>query len=322
MRRLLLVGVLGCTLASPTAAWNGRGHMIVAAKAWENLTPETKRAVKSLLRHNPRYASWTAGVPAASKGRAAFIRASTWPDFIKSARGYTNDGLPSAVAARNIGYADCLQHRYWHFQDLPFSPDGTATAEPPTPNAETQIELFTEALSDSATSDEIKSYDLAWLIHLVGDVHQPLHATQRFVSSDTNGDRGGNDVTFCLSSPCHSGRPLHSFWDGAFGGSEDLSSVITFARGMATPPATQADELSPATWLQESFDAAKAQAYQPPIDNTLGPVVLTSTYRNQTAVTATQRASLAGVRLAKLLNGMNLRTHVSPVVSHRCPNGT
>ena len=321
MKRLLVIGVLCCTLAAPTSAWNGRGHMIVAAKAWENLTPETKRAVKSLLRHNPRYASWTAGVPSASKVRAAFIRASTWPDFIKSARGYTNDDLPSAEAARNIGYADCLQHRYWHFKDLPFSPDGTPTHEPPNPNAETQIRLFTEALSDAATSDEIKSYDLAWLIHLVGDVHQPLHATQRFVSSDTNGDRGGNDVLQCLSSPCNTGKPLHSFWDGAFGGSENLPSIISFAHQMASPPTTQANDLDPAVWLEESFDAAKAKAYQPPIDNTLGPVVLTNAYRNDAAVTATQRASLAGVRLAKLLNGTNIAPHGSPVTAHSCPSG-
>ena len=44
----------------------------------------------------------------------------------------------------------------------------------------TQIVAFRKTLGDSGASDELKSYDLVWLLHLVGDVHQPLHATTRF----------------------------------------------------------------------------------------------------------------------------------------------
>jgi S1/P1 Nuclease len=42
---------------------------------------------------------------------------------------------------------------------------------------ETQIAVFRKTLADKTISDDIRSYDLAWLLHLVGDVHQPLHAT-------------------------------------------------------------------------------------------------------------------------------------------------
>jgi len=316
----LLVSALCITAGSPVLAWNNRGHMIVAAEAWEHLTPQTKSAVNLLLRHNPRYAAWTSGLPSASKARAAFVRAATWPDYIKKAPGYYQDRLPNAKSARNIGYTDCWQHRYWHYKDLAFSPDQTDLLEPGIPNAETQIRMLTSALADPALGNDIRSYDLSWLLHIVGDVHQPLHATQRFIASHPQGDGGGNDVKYCLSSPCEKGSSLHAFWDDAFGNAEDLRSVIQFAHDMAAPAAQDASSLDPAQWLNESFEIAKAKVYQAPIDNTLGPVVLTNAYRVDAAKTATARASLAGVRLANLLNSMNLQVQPSAPAAHHCPN--
>src|SRR6202042_1762839 len=74
----------------------------------------------------------------------------------------------------NVGYTDLLRHRYWHFVDTPFSQDGSTLPAIPAPNAQTQIAAFRAVLA-SAEPDELKSYDLVWLLHLVGDVHQPLH---------------------------------------------------------------------------------------------------------------------------------------------------
>lgn len=319
-RTLLAACAIGC-VATSASAWNDRGHMIVAAMAWRHLTPQTKKAIKVLLRQNPQYSTWVDGLPSSSRPRAAFIRSATWPDFIKSAHGYYADRLPNSKSARNIGYADCYMHKYWHYKDVPFSPDGTQTAQPGEPNAETQIRLFTASLADPAVSNDVKSYDLAWLLHLVGDVHQPLHATQRFISTDTNGDGGGNDVKYCFSARCSGGSSLHSFWDGAFGNSEDLASVIKFSGEMILPPVDQASDLDPSTWINESFELAKSKVYQPPVDNTLGPIVLTSAYRQEAAIVATQRVSLAGVRLAKILNGANIQVGSEAPVAHTCPSG-
>lgn len=311
--------------AAPAGAWNDRGHMIVAAKAWRHLNPQTKARAGELLRHNPRYGSWTAGVPQSGKSRAAFIHAATWPDFIKFARGYTNVRLPHGRSTRNIGYADCLQHKYWHYKDLPFSPDGTPVEPPPDPNAQTQIEAFIATLADATAGDEVKSYDLAWLIHLVGDVHQPLHATQRFVATDnvngSKGDGGGNDVKYCLTDRCSRGSTLHSFWDGAFGDGEDLASITTFAGQMAAPPAAQAAILTPSVWFTESFGLAQAEVYKPPVGVGLGPFLLTAGYRADAARTATERASLAGVRLARILNAAAIRVRGDAPQARTCPNG-
>src|ERR1700730_12872831 len=59
-------------------------------------------------------------------------------------------------------------------------------------NVQTQIPMFRSALrATSGASDDVRSYDLVWLIHLVGDVHQPLHTTSRFTHEQPKGDAGG-----------------------------------------------------------------------------------------------------------------------------------
>jgi hypothetical protein len=59
-------------------------------------------------------------------------------------------------------------HKYWHFIDTPFTIDGTALPAIPTPNAQERIALFRTVLA-STSADPLKSYDLTWLLHLVGD---------------------------------------------------------------------------------------------------------------------------------------------------------
>ena len=80
-----------------------------------------------------------------------------------------------------------------HFVDVPFSPDGTPLPEIPTPNAQTRINDFRAVLA-SNSPDALKSYDLSWLLHLVGDIHQPLHGTTRVTHSRPGGDDGGNGL--------------------------------------------------------------------------------------------------------------------------------
>ncbi|WFU80755.1 S1/P1 nuclease [Bradyrhizobium sp. CIAT3101] len=201
--RILLSTILLLLLQSTAAfAWDAFGHMEVAQIAWDRLTPSVRARVSELLRLNPQYVAWATNVPAHKQDQVAFLRASTWPDFIRGARGYISDGSeggnrppPGPEAAQNIGYSDLFMHKYWHFVDLPFSPDGTTLEDPPSPNAGTQIALFRKALSSELTTNDVKSYDLSWLIHLVGDVHQPLHATSRFTTGKPHGDAGGNSVT-------------------------------------------------------------------------------------------------------------------------------
>jgi hypothetical protein len=287
--------------AADLFAWNGFGHMTVAAAAFQNLTPAARTKVTALLKLNPNYPQWVAGVAASDKDIVAFIIAATWPDAIKGMPGFTNDGeIPNGPAAgRNIGYTDKLQHRYWHFIDMPFSPDGTPLKNPVPPNAQTQIAGFRAILASASATDGLKSYDLVWLEHLVGDVHQPLHATSRFDAAQPNGDRGGNDVALC-AAPCKD--ELHAFWDDVLGTSTDPLAAQTAAAALPPPDATLAAIALETTWIDESFKAAQKSVYVPPVGIGAGPFTLDATYKANAKTLASQRVALAGARLANLIH--------------------
>ena len=109
MKRLFIAFCVALlTLSRTAAAWNSAGHMMVAAVAYEKLTPAAHARVTSLLKLNPDYPKWVSRASRAESDEVAFVMAATWPDEIKSEREYENDGdRPSgADAGRNIGYAD------------------------------------------------------------------------------------------------------------------------------------------------------------------------------------------------------------------------
>ena len=301
----LIAAILSVALLSVSSvwAWDSDGHMQVAEIAWKHLTAASRARVSTLLKLNPNYHIWIAKVPVAKRQQVAFVMAATWPDFIKTAAaGYTNDGdtpKPDPASSQNIGYSDHLMHRYWHFIDTPFSTDGTALVQPIAPNAKTQIELFTAAIAGSSASDDIKSYDLVWLEHLVGDVHQPLHATSRFSAALPAGDRGGNSVALCVS-PCQD--ELHAFWDNVLGTSKLAATAIAAADKLPAAPAAGAAITDDQTWITESFKAAKQFVYASPVGPGAGPYTLDATYKAQAKTEAKARIELAGIRLADLIN--------------------
>lgn len=302
--KILITAILAAVLlpASRVLAWDGDGHMQVAEIAWKHLAAASRARVSALLELNPNYHAWIAHVPAAKRQQVAFVMGATWPDFIKTATGYTNDTdtpPPGPASSQNIGYSDHLQHRYWHFIDTPFSTDGTALVPPAAPNAKTQIELFTAAIASAEPSDDIKSYDLVWLEHLVGDVHQPLHATSRFSADLPTGDRGGNSVALC-ARPCR--NELHAFWDNVLGTSKSAATAITAADKLAAPPAAEAAIADDQVWLTESFEAAKRFVYASPVGPGAGPYTLDAAYKSRAKTEAKDRIELAGVRLANLIN--------------------
>lgn len=288
--------------SSFSLAWDSFGHMVVAAIAYDHLTPEVKSRVSTLLQLNPNYSDWINGITDDSKDEVAFLKAATWPDYIKGAAGYTNDGeVPSDPgAAQNIGYSDKLMHKYWHYIDIPFSPDDTPLIQPQMPNAQTEISAFRKTLADTTASDELKSYDLVWLLHLVGDVHQPLHTTSRFTADEPKGDRGGNEVALC-EKPCR--NELHAAWDDILGSGTDPNKAMTYASKIATPAASKAAISDEDKWVKESFSAAKESVYVDPVGAELGPYTLDAAYRANARKVAKARVALAGVRLANLING-------------------
>jgi hypothetical protein len=311
---LLVIGtlVLAGGLGVPAYGWNNYGHMAVAYVAYQNLTPAAKARVKDLLKLNPKYNEWVGWVPAGTSqpntDMMVFMLAAQWADEIKGDSTYSDDGSnggntpDGAPSSQNTGYTDLLRHKYFHFVDMPFTSDGSALPAVPTPNAQERIALFRGVLA-STSDDQLKSYDLTCLLHLVGDVHQPLHCTTRVSSTDPGGDNGGNKVKLNCSGCA---KELHAFWDDLLGAGTSaqavIKPVIKAAKKLPAADAVLAAKSDEKDWIAESFQAAQQTVYQPPVAAGDGPFSLTSAYKSKAKTLARQRIALAGVRLANLIN--------------------
>ena len=160
MRKWLVFGTLFCgsLLSTDAWAWLGGGHMQIAAAAYERLTPAAHEKVDALIKLNPEYANWIAGIPAAKAAQYAFVHAATWAEDIRRAEGYSDADKPTdADAGRNIGYDDKLRHRYWHYMDISFSTDGVPVPLPDPVNALTQIKALTAGLAGVFRSSRQRS---------------------------------------------------------------------------------------------------------------------------------------------------------------------
>lgn len=297
-------------------AWDSFGHMVVASVAYRNLDLKTRARVDALLALNPYFSNpmeWPAQIPgtvsAATRSRYIFMLAATWPDQIKNDAAYHNDGsgngdVPDGPAAsQNTGYDDFNRHKYWHFVDTPFSQDGTdVTSLPiPVPDAKTQIDAFRLILK-SDSPDPLKSYDLVWLLHLVGDVHQPLHASTRVSMALPKGDTGGNDVPFCTATSPKCESELHAFWDNILGTGK-IDSADQFAATVKPPRITKKDIADTQMWLDNSFQLARSAVYvNPPLDAGSPPFRATTDYTAASKALATKQVGLAGARLAAIIN--------------------
>jgi hypothetical protein len=165
-------------------------------------------------------------------------------------------------------------------------------------------------------SPELKAIGLAWILHLVGDIHQPLHASGRISPRDPWGDDGGNTFRLEIANPgappaSQFRRSLHSVWDGIITDSLRAPrpvaplSVVTSTALMimqAHPRGEFAGEMGQTEfrqWAEASVAIAKRDVFRAPLvrDQAAPPAYRTAAY-----LTAEARIALAGYRLADLLN--------------------
>jgi S1/P1 Nuclease len=114
---------------------------------------------------------------------------------------------------------------------------------------------------------ERKAIALAWLFHLVGDIHQPLHTAQLFTVDYPNGDRGGNKICVRVTQ---AGQPmdLHRFWDGVITSSSNLTRLRNEATALRNRQEFQRSQLTELTSIgfeslaQESFEIATKITYR------------------------------------------------------------
>ncbi|WP_026325614.1 S1/P1 nuclease [Sphingomonas sp. Mn802worker] len=250
------------TLPSPALAWGKTGHRVVGAIADPLLTPAARTGVRSIL------------------GVETMAEASNWPDFMRSS--------PDAY----------WQHSTpWHYVTVPPGKTYAQVTPPPEGDAVTALKGFTATVKDKSKPLVERQAALRFIIHIIGDLHQPLHAGK-------GDDKGGNEVAVTFF-----GRPtnLHSVWDSGLIDDEQLSysELAAWLSARITPADRRAwASTDPAVWIKEST-ALRDQIY--PSDPALS---YTYIYQNKARVEL--RLEMGGVRLADYLN-----TLFQPVAKRR-----
>ena len=286
----LAAGLAAAALCLPPAAhaFGDEGHEVVALIAEHFLTPEVRHRVFALL------AADTSGLTAARD----IASEATWADRYRD-------------SDRNTTKLRFEQTRQWHFVDIELtSPDPTAAcfghpALPPGTAASAgpakacvvdKIGQFEQELAAPSTSPAERLMALQFLLHFVGDMHQPLHA------SDDH-DQGGNAKQ--VRAPGKPPGKLHHYWDTEFVtalGHDAPSVAQHLIAGIHATDVQAWSSGSAADWAGESFEAARRFAYGKLPAPKQGVHQLSAAYvRGATDLTAAQLRK-AGVRLAAVLN--------------------
>lgn len=254
--RKLIFALLCCALpAGPALAWGQTGHRVTGAIAEQYLSGVARANVRLLL------------------GKESLAQAATWPDDMRSdaAEFWQKTAGP------------------FHYVTVPAGSTHAATGAPPEGDAVTALERFARVLRDPNASVEDKRLALRFSIHIIGDLHQPLHAGRP-------GDRGGNDVRVTLfNQPTN----LHSVWDSGLIDARQLShsELASWLTGAITPEQVIAwSNPDPQIWIAESV--ALRETLYPDGPNPK----LSYAYAYQHGAALDGRLSRGGVRIAAYLN--------------------
>ena len=258
MRFLALIGLVIVTLLPLRAlAWSPAGHMVSGAIAYQDLLKPEQRglipAIKpflysKLLDPDGSLQRQTQNLSGSEADKARFLAITVWADLIRK--------------------ADPGKHRdKWHYINWPFKPPGEpadVSARPP--QSENILAAFShgERLLQSSASVDRKATGFAWLLHLVGDAHQPLHTIQLFTREYPEGDRGGNEICVRAASDAVPVN-LHMLWDQLISSTEDVRALSNIAAELRSKyPAPWFKELAttdPTSWAKESYEIAKSAVY-------------------------------------------------------------
>jgi len=249
-------------VAVPCFGWGAQGHQIVAMIASRDLNDRARVAVRELL------------------GSQTLVDVSTWADEITRDRDFEwTKPLHYINVPRNAT-------RVERGRDCPHDVCVVAA-----------IENYTMTLRNRSAPRRQRTEALKFLIHFVGDIHQPLHVSYA-------DDRGGNNVTLRWFG--ESDWNLHSVWDDGLVKQclgRDRTTVIRRIRRRLSKEQFKLwrNSLEPEAWANESLAITRRLYGELPARGEIG-----REYCRQNSGAVEQRLAAAGVRLAALLNGVFL----------------
>ncbi|MDB5701028.1 MAG: hypothetical protein JWL66_1227 [Sphingomonadales bacterium] len=235
---LFAVALLGLNVATPAFAWWEYGHETVAEIALIQATPKTRKAIDRLIAHSAELATPTCPI-------RNIAEASVWADCIKP--------LKDAGGKSRFGYVYS-----WHYQDVDVcKPFDVATPCADGNCVSAQITRQAALLAHRRLAAKDRLTALAFLVHFVGDLHQPLHAGE-------HDDQGGNKVIATYGMVANKRLNLHSIWDGYLA-ERAISSPRPGARGiLAGISSSQRRAIAGGSvedWSRESWAVSRDSAY-------------------------------------------------------------
>lgn len=268
-RCMLIICLLNLLFSQPTYAWFSAGHRLVAIIAYDQLTKDERKYYDGLIK-----------VLAPYYRDKYFDFAATWPDYIKR--------------------HDVRAFNSWHYINLPYRRDDTKALTVDSHNVVWAIGQSQLVLHSKKSNRFEKAFFLRYLIHCVGDIHQPLHDIDLYSKRFPKGDKGG--VLFLIDNKKYDN--LHAYWDAALGKLKpamkykELKKYAAklekkypkkiFARLLVEDEASE--------WAQEGLQYAKRYVY------TLSPGDKPSKqYIKRGRAHCDKQLALAGYRLAKIL---------------------
>jgi hypothetical protein len=265
VRVALLGAVLSCALTPQSWAWGKEGHRLTALVAEHYLTPETRAAIAQLL------------------GKQTLADVAPWADEYRQEHPETAPWHYVDIPAQ--------QQAYDRQRDCPLPAKDPAS---PWRDCVTDRILYFEGrLGDATLSPQERAIALKFLVHLIGDIHQPFHALGDF--------RGGNDIhlSFLGTSQCESGHcNLHGIWDDSLISERNLSEKKYTDLLLQAIQENHWENLSggaPSAWANISHHYAVDALM--PTDSTIGRAYVTE----ESKIVDAQLA-LGGLRLARVLN--------------------
>lgn len=262
-------------------AWNEAGHLTIARIAWDEFTPAEQELVTQILSHHPHHETLLLKdrPPHVAKREWIFLRASVWPDDVRPPKSFLRDEIKAHPLYK-------FHRGGWHYVNFPYTagqrrddlPDRHLSDES---NILTQLDLSMKVLTNKQFRDEDRvenlsreqnrAVRLAWLLHLVGDLHQPMHVIalvdQELFPQPPHHDQGGNRLAVRTESDSDS-RNLHWIWDEMFSTDGRFDQVRQQAERLSHDPVLkleiEADLTNHVTfrdWAKESYQSAKSNAY-------------------------------------------------------------
>lgn len=309
----LMIVLLG---ASPALAWHDVGHRATASIAFDAMTSEQNETIVAVLRAHPRFeedfmANMPESVASESNGiqnRWLLGQASIWPDLIQT----LDDDIRREYNRSRWHYINMIVYLTKEDEAAfggKFDHNMATAFEPPLRQNLNIIQALRGNLvvwRSNAATDAEKAMALCWILHLTGDLHQPLHNVALFSKSYfPTGDRGGNSIEVVWDDGT---RNLHAVWDGL---PTDMESLEPSARTLLTIETDTIDDAAIDEWLGHHAGLARLFVYPADVKEQLlerltnneTPLIdVSREYLIRGRSIARRQVNLAGHRIAGLLD--------------------